>query len=139
MQQQMSDLTKKNQKGFVLLVAALLISAVAGTIGASLVLLGLNASRTSFAIEQSNQTKALANACAEEALQQIKDSIPFEGTGNITMGNGTCTYTVTKGTGQERTVTASGAVGNMTRKITISLDSITPDMNITSWQEVADL
>ncbi len=129
---------KKYQKGYIALITVLVIGAVGLTVTTSVILLGLGSSRTSFTIEQSNQAKALANACAEEALQKIVDSIPFEGTGDLSLDQGTCTYTVTKLTGQNRTITASGAVGTIIRKVNIVLDKITPNVNITSWQEVAD-
>ncbi len=126
------------QKGFIALITVLVIGAVGVAITVSLLLLGLGSSRTSFSLEQSNQAKALANACAEEALQQIRDSIPFEGSGGLTSGQGSCSYTVTKLTGQNRTITASGTVGTIIRKVSIALDKIVPDINITSWQEVTD-
>lgn len=129
---------KKYQKGYIALITVLVTGAVGVAIAISLLLLGLGSSRTSFSLEQSNQAKALANACSEEALQQIRDSTSFEGTGGLTLGQGTCTYTVTKLTGQNRTITASGTVGTIIRKVSIALDKITPSINITSWQEVAD-
>ena len=89
-------------------------------------------------MEQSNQAKALANACAEEALQQIRDSTPFTGTGNLTLGQGSCNYTVTSGGGQNRTIASTGTVGSIVRKVKTTIDKINPGINITSWQEVAD-
>ena len=128
----------QTNQGYIVLITVLVIGAVGVAIAVSLLLLGLGSSRTSFALEQSNQAKALANACSEEALQQIHDSNPFEGSGNLTLGQGACTYTITKLVGQNRTITASGTVGTVIRKVSISLDKITPSINITSWQEVAD-
>lgn len=127
-----------NSGGYMLLLGVLVLGAVALAAAVSILLLGLGSERSSFALEQSNQAKALANACAEEALQQIRDSIPFEGTGNLALGQGNCAYTVTKLTGQNRTIIASGTVGTTIRKVNIALDKITPSINITSWQEVAD-
>ena len=128
----------RSAKGYVALVTVLVTGAVAGAIIVSLLQLGLSSGRTSLTLEQSNQAKALANACAEEALQQIRDSIPFSGSGSLTLGQGSCSYTVTKLAGQIRTITASGTVGTMVRKISIAIDKITPSINLTSWQEVAD-
>ncbi len=122
--------------GYVTLIAVLIIGAVGVAIATSLLLLGLGSSRTSFALQQSNQAKGLANACMEEALQQINGSIPFSGTGTLTIGQGTCTYTVTKLTGQNRTVAATGTVGSIVRKVNVSIDKISPNIHITSWQEV---
>ncbi len=128
----------KNEKGYIMLLSTLFLVAIGGIVAGSLILLGLGFSKTSLALDQSNQAKALANACAEEALQQISDSTPFSGTATITLGNGSCTYTVTKLTGQNRTITSSGTVGTIIRKVSITIDKINPNINITSWQEMAD-
>jgi len=127
-----------NKKGYIALITVLITGAIGVAIATSLLLLGLGSSRTSFALEQSNQAKALANACAEEALQQIRDSTAFTGTGNLTLGQGSCAYTVTNDGGENRTVTASGTVGTVVRKIKIIVNTINPAINLTSWQEVAD-
>lgn len=123
-------------QGFITLISVLVVSAVGVAITLSMILLGLGSSRTSFAMEQSNQAKALANACAEEAMQQIRDSTPFTGTGNLTLGQGTCTYTVTNDGGQNRTITTSGTVGTIIRKDTVIINQINPTITVTSWQEV---
>jgi prepilin-type N-terminal cleavage/methylation domain-containing protein len=77
-------LDPKNSTGYVALITVLVLGAVGAAVAATLVLLGLSSSRTSFALEQSNQAKALANACAEEALQQIRDSSSFTGSAVVT-------------------------------------------------------
>lgn len=128
----------KEQRGFITLISVLVVGAVGVAIAFSLLLLGVGNARTSFAIEQSNQAKALANACAEEALQQIRDSTPFTGSGNLTLGQGTCNYTVTSQGGQNRTITSSGTVGTIIRKVKIIIDKINPAIQVVSWQEVSD-
>lgn len=135
MERPMSDPTNR---GFITLISVLVLSAVGVAVGVSLILSGLGSGRTAFALEQSNQAKALANACTEEALAQINDSIPFSGTGTLTLGQGSCSYTVTKQTGQNRTIDSTGTVGTVIRKVRILIDKITPSIHITSWQEVAD-
>ena len=126
-------------KGFTTLLAVLIVSAVTTAIAVSLLLIGVSVSRTSAALERSYQTKALADACAEEALQQIRSSTPFTGSGSLTLGQGTCSYTVTSQGGANRTITASGTAGATVRKVRIVIDQINPTLNVTSWQEVADL
>lgn len=137
-QPMLDDKTKSS--GFIALVAVLVLGAVGVSVGISLILLGLGSSRTAFALEQSNQAKALANACAEEALQKIMESTSFSGSSTISLGNGSCTYTVSV-TGQSRLITTSSTVGTIIRKVKIRL-TIHPQtlkFNIASWQEVADL
>ena len=130
--------TKKwynNDAGYVTLISVLVVGAVGVAIALSLILLGAGSSRTSFALQQSVQAKGLANACAEEALEQIRESTLFTGSGNLTIGQGTCSYTVTDTGGTNRTVTASGTVGTIIRKVSISITAINPLIVVTSWQE----
>lgn len=136
------DFTNKyNRKsgGFVTLISVLAVGAVGIAIAVSLLLLGVGNSRTSFAYEQSNQAKALANACAEEALQQIRNSTPFTGSDSLSLGQGACSYTVTSQGGQNRTISTTGDVGTIVRKVKIVIDTINPIIQVVSWQEVADL
>ena len=126
------------QNGFVTLISVLVVSAVGIAIAISVILLGLGLSRTSFAYEQSNQAKALANACAEEGLEQIRDSVFFTGTGNLAFGQGTCMYTVTTQGGQNRTIASIGTVGTIVRKAQVIISAINPSIVLSSWQEVAN-
>jgi len=127
-----------NSDGYITLISVLVVGAIGVAITTSLLLFGLGSSRSSFAIEQSAQARSLADACAEEALQEIRDSTPYTGSDNLSLGQGDCDYTVTSGGGQNRTIDASGTVGTVQRKVKISINAINPSINITSWQEVAD-
>lgn len=122
--------------GFVAIMSALFLLVIGGAVGVSLILLGLANSRNGFAIEQSSQARALADACTERALDLIRQSIVFSGTATVSMGQGSCTYTVTKGVGQNRTIVSSGTVGTIIRKVNASISKITPFIILTSWQEV---
>lgn len=128
----------QTRHGFATLVSLLLVGAIGLAVSVSLLLLGLSSSRTSFALEQSYQTKALADACAEEALEQIRDSNPFTGSGTLTFGHGSCAYTVTSQGGANRTITAVGTVSSMTSRVRVVIDQTNPVINVASWQEVAD-
>lgn len=133
----MKYIFKKNN-GYVTLLSVLIMGAVGVSITTSLILLGLGTSRTSFALLQSTQAKALANTCIEEGLQQIRDLTPFIGTGTLQFKDGECTYVVVNDGGQNRTITASSTVGTIVRKVEVTIDLINPKINIVSWQEVAD-
>jgi len=126
------------RRGYITLISVLVVGAVGGAIGISLILLGLGASRSSFAFEQSAQAKALAEACAEEAMQQIHDQSTFTGNGTLTLGQGTCTYAVTSQGGQSRTIVSTGIVGSIVRRERVIVDQITPVIRAASWQDVAD-
>lgn len=127
------------KSGYITLLGVLVVGVVGISLSVSILLLGLGSSRTGFAVEQSYQVKALASACIEEALQRINDSTPFAGSNTLTIGQGTCTYTVTSQGGQNRTIAVSAVVGTMVRKVKIILDNINPAIRIVSWQEVDNL
>lgn len=133
---------KKNiriiHRGFATLVSVLAVSAVGSVIAVSVLLLGISSQNTSFAIEQSSLAKSYAVACAEDALQEIRESTPFTGTGSISFAQGACTYTVTSQGGQARTITASAEVGMVIRKVKVIIDSINPTIDVVSWQEIPD-
>jgi len=123
--------------GFATLISILIVGAIGLSIAVSLLLLGISSSRTSFAREQSFQAKALSDACAEEALQRIRDATTFTGSLEFPLGRGVCHFTVISAGGQSRTIQAIGAVGSMTRRVRVIIDQINPTIQTTSWQEVA--
>lgn len=131
---------KKNpyNKGYTILISVLLIGAVGTSIVTSILLLGLGAAQSHFSLQQSYQAKALANLCAEEALQQIRSNTNFTGSNTLTIGSGSCSYTITNNGGQSRTITSLGTIGSIIRKNQILVSNINPQIQISSWQEVAD-
>lgn len=129
-------LDKKN--GYITLMSVLIVSSIGVSIALSLVLLGLGSSKSSLALERSTEARGLANACAEQALQEIRNSTAYTGTGNLTLGQGTCVYTVTDMGAETRLITATGQVNETIRKLKITIDVINPQINISSWQELAD-
>jgi hypothetical protein len=128
----------KERSGYIILVSILVVGAVGLAITLSLLLLSVDSARTSLALEQTSQARGLANACVEEALEQIRANSLFTGSGNLSLGQGTCGYTVTSQTGQNRTVIASGTVDTVVRKSKIIINNLNPTLTITSWQELAD-
>ena len=126
-------------RGYVALLAVLVVGAIGVAVVTSLVLLGLGSSRTSSTLQRSVLAKAYANACVEEALQQVRDSTSFSGSASLTFGSDSCTYTVSNTGGQNRTIDSSGTVGSATRKVKVLLTAINPSIVVASWQELADL
>ena len=126
-----------NNEGYITLISVLILGAAGLVIVISLALLSLGSSRSSLALEQSNQAQALADTCAEMALQYIWDWDANIGTDNLNLGQGSCTYTITSET-VPKVITASGTVGNIVKKVLITVDNLHPYVHLSSWQEVAD-
>lgn len=115
-------------------MSVLVLGAVGAAIALSLIMLGIGNSRTSFAYEQSAEAESLAQACAEEGLEQIKTSAGYTGNGNLAYDLGSCTYAVTTQSGQDM-VTATGTDGTIVHTVTVMLSAVTPSPTISSWQD----
>jgi len=126
------------ESGYITLIAVLLVIAAGTLIATSQVLLGLGFTRSSSTLDRSSQAKSLAVACAEEALQQIKNSSSFSGSGNLNLTGGNCSYTVANQGGENRLITSTGNASDIIRRVKINVEAILPQINISSWQEIAD-
>lgn len=126
------------RRGYVTLVAVLVVAVVGLTAAVSMLLTGTISGRTSLNLEKSYKAKALSDACAEDSLRRIRESASYFGYINLSLGDGSCSSTVIKHSGQARTLISSGVVGAIERKVEIIISKITPRIIITSWQEVAD-
>lgn len=127
----------KRESGYIALLSILIIGAAALAISTTLLLTGTDSQRAGLIEQQSKQARNLAAACAQEALQQIHDNTNFTGTNNLSLGQGSCTYTVTSTGASTRSFTASGTVGNTIRKIQAYVTIGSSSISVTSWQEVS--
>lgn len=127
-----------NENGYVALIAVLVVGAAATAIGLTLLTTAMDQGRAALITQQSAQARDLADACGEEALQQIHTSSGFTGTNSLSQGQGGCNYTVTNTGGNNRVIDTTGTVGTVVRKIKIYVTITSTSISITSWQEVAD-
>ncbi|HSX18143.1 MAG TPA: hypothetical protein VLE51_02190 [Candidatus Saccharimonadales bacterium] len=125
-----------NQEGFIALIFVLIVSAAALAISLSLLSSGTDAQRSLLVTQQSAQARSLANACAEEALQQVHDNNAFTGSNSLNLSTGTCSYTVTNTGGNNRTIDASATIAGATRKVKVLANTQGTNINIMSWQDV---
>ncbi len=125
-------------EGFITLIAILIAGAIAVTIATFLLLLGLDASRTSAVLEESGGARALADACAEEALQILNENnFGFSGSGALAIAPGNCTYLISK-MGTQTLVESTGTILTITRHVRINLTKAKNQRVVVSWQEVGN-
>lgn len=124
---------ENNRGGYVTLMLVLISGALGVGIAISLILRGIGISRSSLIEEQSAQSIAYAESCAEDAIQQIRNSTPFTGSGSQTFSNGSCSFLVTSQGGENRTIIASSTIQNVYRTISISITQINPKIVISDW------
>lgn len=128
---------RDTQSGYVALLTVLIVGAVAVAAALVLVATSADSQRTALIAQQSKQARSLAVACGEEGLQAIRENIYYTGTASLTLGQGTCNYTIASTAISTRTITVVATVNNTSRKIQINVTIGTSNISITSWQDVS--
>ncbi len=128
---------KKGQEGYIALLSTLVIGAVALSVTVAVLLMGTVSQQAILAEQRSVQARGLANACAEEALQQIHDNTTFTGTNSVTITGESCSYTVASTSSSTRTITTNCTIGSVVRKVQVYVTIASSSISITSWQEVS--
>lgn len=127
----------RQEKGYVALLAVLIIGAAALAISLALLTAGADSQRSALIELRSKQARSVAIACGQEALQQIHDNIAFTASNiSLTQGADSCTYSVTATSGNARTIATSATAGNVVRKAQAYVTIGSSSISITSWQEV---
>lgn len=128
-----------NQNGYVILISVLVVSIVGLAIAASVITLGIGSSQTALSSQQSFQARALADACAEHALNELRQSTGYSGSETLMFATGSCEVLAVGGSGNSnRTVQVSGTVGTAVRYVEVIVAEVKPQLQISQWQEVAD-
>lgn len=131
------------RSGYILLISILVTGVIASAVVSSLLLLGLSANQGSLSIQQSSQSMALAQACADYGLLQLFNN-PGSSTGGGYTGNetltfpeGTCKVLPVSGNASGyRFVCLESQVSNVTRRLELIVSQVRPTMKVYSWQEV---
>lgn len=126
----------KHSQGYIALITTLVVGSLAMLVTVGMLSIGITQTQTALVSYDGYRAQQLAEACAEYALQEIRNSTSFSGSGGETLGAGSCTYDVNSGGGENRTIEALGTVKDNTHRIEISIDQINPSINVTSWQLV---
>jgi hypothetical protein len=128
---------RKSREGYVALLSVIALGAVGLAITVSLLTSGITFSKTNFEVQQKIQSRMAATSCAEEAMQQILDTGIETGSGILTIGSSTCSYTISS-TSTNLLVQAVGTSTSVVTRLNIILASSTPRIKLSSWQEVGD-
>ena len=124
--------------GYITLVSVLVVGSIALASAVSLLLLGIDASRTALTNTQAAQARSLANTCAEVALDKLRQDTSYQGNETITFSNGSCTIATLFQSGSSTSIQLTAEVSGLTRKSMIQTATLIPQVQLESWQEVAD-
>ncbi len=124
--------------GYIALVSVLVVGSIALASAVSLLLLGIDASRTALVNTQAASARAAANTCAEVALDKLRQDVSYQGNETITLSNGSCTIATLFQSGSSTSIQLTAEVSGLTRKSMIQTATLISQVQLESWQEVAD-
>ncbi len=125
----------KISKGFSALFVVVVLGGVALSLALALSTSAIWSIRGSVDAKTSNQAKALANACAEVALETLRENNAYVGTSTLTLDGQTCAFSVLFLGGTERRIEVTATVGDIVRKLAVITGAFNP-LVVSSWQEV---
>lgn len=127
------------QKGFIALTSILIIGALILVISVGLSLRSVSEAQISVSEQESHVALALANLCAETALMKLEGILNYNGNEMVDVDGVSCDIMNIEGSGNlNRTVKAKSTVSGYAKKVKVVVSKISPVMQITSWEEVAD-
>lgn len=119
-----------------MIIAVISFGIVAAGIAVSSLVLGFKSSQTSFAKEKHHAARALAHACAEDAITRLRGDISITAFSN-TFSNGTCTVSILS-SGESRTIQSTGTAAGSVSRVTVGLSAVVPNTSIASWRELPE-
>jgi len=125
------------KKGYVMLTTVMLIAAVAALIIPFSLMASAQNSQIEAVKTQAAQARYLALACAERALDRLKNSLLYAGSETISWPEGSCQILPLGGLGNtNRSIQTSGSVGSVIQKVEVEVTLVNPLMQVASYLEV---
>lgn len=116
----------------------LAISAVSVAVVISLIDSGISSSQNSANMLGLARAKQYAEACVEESLQNIRDNNNYSGVLNLSFPSGSCQATISKISEANFNIQAFASSSLAVKKISVDVNQISPKIQISAWQELAD-
>lgn len=129
---------KIKKPAFVVMISVLIVGSIVLSIALMIVFVNINANKNSLLIKDSDQARMLAGTCSEHALQEIALDSDVVGSTTLNLLEGDCTYNIIHGIGENRTIDSFSQNKKSLRRERVIIDALSPEINIVSWQEVAD-
>ncbi len=122
------------KKGFSTLIIVIVLGSMAVALSIWASTGGFLSLRDADALKNLISAQALANSCAEIALETIREDDLYTGTDEFALNGGTCEFTVSDLGDDGRQISVIAAVSGEIREIEIQTESFNP-ISIVSWIE----
>lgn len=128
-----------SQSGYIALMSTLIVGAIGLAIALSMLWLAIGNAKSAQSNYAADTAKAMADYCVEMALLNVHTNLNYYGGDTISNLDDTCTIVAVSGKGNRgRVIEATGTSGTITRKVKVQIDRVRPQIQLLSWQEVAD-
>ena len=124
----------QKQKGFGTLYIVIIVGSIVLSLSLWLSTGSFWSIQNGINLKNSQQTRSLVEACAEIALEVMRENNSYTGSNNVSIGTNSCNYTVTNPGGNNRMISITGSVGSVARKLQVTTSSFNPIV-VSSWQE----
>ncbi len=118
-------------------MSVILMGALGVAVMVSVISQGITSSKTELSLQQSGQARVLATACVEEALQIILETATTARTSALTLGTGSCSYSISKPS-TSVIINSTGNYGTLVKRVQVILSTSSPSIVLSSWQDVSD-
>src|SRR5690554_4732512 len=125
----------KNEKGGVL-VLTLMTTIVLSVLGLAMLPLTVMEYKSSHHFSDFEKAYYIAEAGIEEAIAELNHNWDYSGTPSKNLGDGQYDITV-NGTGNSRSIIASGKIGNIKRTIEANIEKPAPFVNLAELTDYA--
>lgn len=136
---QLNNKKIKNLPGAAMLISVLVITVIGVSIILTILIIVNNGSYASQVAMQHYRAQAAAQACAEATLYNLNQDINYPAGDTLTFSNSNCEVITISGSGNtNRVMDIEGYSGDVTARMQINIQTLQPQIVITSWQDVAD-
>jgi hypothetical protein len=129
-----------SQPGFAALLTIIIIGAATLILSFGTFVLSIGDFEQGYVVQQGSETLAVADGCIDEAMRRLRTDETFGSGGvvNLTIGDGSCTITVSTPQAGKRTIVVLGTIGNYNRKIEVTISLASNVATVDSWVEKTD-
>ena len=123
--------------GYIALLTVLIVTTVLLMIGLSIGLGSVRNNQATLGQSDLFENRFTAEACAEQAIYNLKLDENYSGNEQINFGTSTCSIGAVSGSGpNNRTIPITSTLGGDTIRLQIVVGTTSPDTAVTSWEEV---
>ncbi len=126
------------KKAYITIVTVITISAVSIAVVISLIFSSVGAAKIGLSLNNLSQSEVAAEACAEEALERIRNDKNYNSSFNLSLSNANCSASVLKNSDSHFIIRSTGLSGESLSRLLVETSQTEPKIILNKWQKVAN-